>query len=65
MTSTALVRPDLCDAGATGAVIAVDIAAAKAVAAATPVSGTETLDLLAANGRVLAAEIDAVLDLPR
>ena len=64
MTSTALVRPDLCDAGATGAVIAVDIAAAKAVAAATPVSGTETIDLLAANGRVLAAEVDAVLDLP-
>ena len=64
MISTAPARPDPCEAGATGAVIAVDIAAAKAVAVATPVAGTETLDLLAANGRVLAVDLDATLDLP-
>lgn len=64
MTSSALAFPDHCEAGATGAVIAVDIAAAKAVAAAIPVADTETLDLLAASGRVLAAEVRASLDLP-
>lgn len=64
MTLAAFSPLDHCEAGAAGAVIAVDIAAAKAVAAATPVSRTETVDLLAANDRVLAAEVDATLDLP-
>lgn len=36
-----------CEAGASGAVIPVDIAAAKAIVAAVPVAETETLDLLA------------------
>lgn len=64
MTSTAPALPDPCDAGATAAVIPVDIAAAKALAAAVPVAETETLDLLAANGRVPAAEVRASLNLP-
>lgn len=53
-----------CEAGASGAVIPVDIAAAKAIVAAVPVAETETLDLLAANGRVLATDVVASLDLP-
>jgi molybdopterin molybdotransferase len=44
--------------------IPVDIAAAKALAAAVPVAGTETLDLLAANVRVLAGDLVAALNLP-
>jgi molybdopterin molybdotransferase len=64
MTSPALAQLDHCQAGVTGAVIPVDIAAAKALAAATPVAGTETVDLLAASGRVLAADVAAQLDLP-
>jgi molybdopterin molybdotransferase len=42
----------------------VDIAAAKAVAAAVPVAETETLDLLAAIGRVTGANLRASLNLP-
>ena len=51
MTLTALALPDHCEAGATGAVIPVDIAAAKATSAVVPVAETETLDLLAACSR--------------
>jgi len=64
MTLAAASPQDPCDAGATGTVVPVDIAAAKAAAAAIPVAETETLDLLAANGRVTAAEIRAGLNLP-
>ncbi|MEP9386758.1 gephyrin-like molybdotransferase Glp [Mesorhizobium sp. KR9-304] len=64
MTAPARVFLDHCEAGATGTVIPVDIAAAKALAAATPVAGTETIDLLAANGRVLATGGIAALALP-
>jgi molybdopterin molybdotransferase len=64
MTPTALALADRCEAGATGAVIPVDIAAAKAVAAAVPVAATETLDLVAAIGRVTAADTVASLNLP-
>lgn len=64
MTLSALALPDHCEAGATGAVIPVDIAAAKATAAAVPVAETETVDLLAANGRVTATCSIAALSLP-
>ena len=64
MSSTALAISNPCEAGSPGAVIPVDIAAAKAVASAVPVAETETLDLLAANGRVPAADLVAGLDLP-
>lgn len=62
MSSTALSNP--CGTGAAGAVIPVDMAAAKAIARAVPVTEIETLDLLKANGRVLATEVVARLDLP-
>ncbi len=64
MTLAALSPLDHCEAGASAAVIPVDIAAAKAVAASMPVADIETVDLLAANGRVLAGDIDATLNLP-
>nr|WP_295466541.1 gephyrin-like molybdotransferase Glp [Mesorhizobium sp.] len=64
MISSALILPEHCEAGASAAVIPVDIAAAKAIAAAIPVAETETLDLLGASGRVLAAEACASLNLP-
>jgi molybdopterin molybdotransferase len=64
MTPTAPALPDHCEAGASGAVIPVDIAAAKAIAAAVPVAETETLDLLAATGRVTATDVVASLNLP-
>lgn len=64
MTPSALALPDHCEAGATGAVIPVDIAAAKATATAAPVAETETLDLLSAIGRVTATDVVASLNLP-
>ena len=64
MTSPMLALLESCEAGVTAAVIPVDIAAAKALAAATPVAEAETVDLLAANGRVLAADVEATRDLP-
>jgi molybdopterin molybdotransferase len=64
MILTALALPDHCDAGTTGAVIPVDIAAAKATASAVPVAETESLDLLAAIGRVTATNVHASLNLP-
>lgn len=64
MTPSALVLPDHCEAGASGAVIPVDIAAAKAIATAVPVTETEGLDLLAAIGRVTATDVVASLNLP-
>ncbi len=64
MTSPMLALLESCEAGVTAAVIPVDIAAAKALAAATPVAEAETVDLLAANGRVLATDVEATRDLP-
>ncbi|MBB6469531.1 molybdopterin molybdotransferase [Aminobacter lissarensis] len=64
MIAAMLAFRDHCKAGSPAAVIPVDIAAAKAVAAATPVAEIETVDLLAANGRVLAAAVRAPMDLP-
>ncbi|WP_187973050.1 gephyrin-like molybdotransferase Glp [Aquibium microcysteis] len=64
MTPSALALPDHCEACASGAVIPVDIAAAKAIATATPVTETETLDLLDAIGRVTATGVVASLNLP-
>lgn len=55
---------DSCSAGPVGTIIPVDIAAAKAIAAATRVAAIEHVDLLSANGRVLAATMLAQLDLP-
>lgn len=64
MTSPMPALLESCEAGVSAAVIPVDIAAAKALAAATPVAEVETVDLLAANGRVLAADVEATRDLP-
>lgn len=64
MSSTGLDLSNPCQAGGAGAVIPVDMAAAKAVAAVVPVAEIETLDLLTANGRIPAADLVAGLDLP-
>ncbi|ODT32394.1 MAG: molybdopterin molybdenumtransferase MoeA [Kaistia sp. SCN 65-12] len=64
MRDAATLSPDACSAGSPGEVLTVDIAAAKAVAAASPVNGTETVSLLEATGRVLAGDIYADIDLP-
>ena len=64
MTVSALPHPDHCEAGASGAVIPVDIAATKATATAVPVTETEELDLLDAIGRVTATDVVASLNLP-
>ena len=53
-----------CSVGASGQVIAVDIATAKAVAAVHPVTETERLPSLQALGRVLAADIVSPRALP-
>ena len=53
-----------CGAGVEGTVIPVDIAAAKAVAIARPVSETEHVPLIEATGRVLARDVRAQIDLP-
>jgi molybdopterin molybdotransferase len=55
---------DNCSSGSSGEVIAVDVAAAKAVSAVSAVSGSETVALLQAKGRVLADDLRAGLDLP-
>lgn len=59
----AVPEQDACHAGG-GNIITVDIAAAKAVGAAVPVSGTERIPLLEADGRVLARDVNAQIDLP-
>lgn len=64
MISSALALSDHCEAGASGAVIPVDIAAAKAITTAVPVTETETLDLLDAIGRATVADVVASLNLP-
>ena len=58
------VAGDPCDAGAGGRVIPVDMAAAKAIAVARAVQGVEKIGLLEANGRILAHDVVASLDLP-
>ena len=55
---------EACLAGGNGAVIPVDIAAARAVAIVRPLGETERLPLAQALGRVVAAAIRATLDLP-
>ncbi len=61
-------RPDPrrcgCDAGATGSLLPVDVALARALALAAPVPGIETLPLAAATGRVTAAPVLAPVPLP-
>lgn len=59
----AVPKQDACHAGG-GNIITVDIAAAKAVGAAVPVSETERIPLLEADGRVLARDVNAQIDLP-
>jgi molybdopterin molybdotransferase len=53
-----------CSAGVAGTVLAVDIAAAKAIAAARPVGGTERLALLDAGGRIAARAVGSPMRLP-
>ena len=53
-----------CLAGKAGEVLPVDIAGAKAIKAALPVTGTETLPLIEADGRVCASPIVSNIDLP-
>ena len=57
------VASDACKAGAHGRVVTVDIAAAKAVAIARAVEGTERVALLEATGRVVARDLLAPIDL--
>lgn len=64
MRSAAPLPQDQCAAGSSAAITAVDIAAAKAVAAARRISGIERLPLLNAAGRILANPIDAPMSLP-
>ena len=53
-----------CLDGKAGEVLPVDIAGAKAIKAALPVTGTETLPLIEAAGRVCALPIVSTIDLP-
>ena len=53
-----------CLAGKAGEILSVDIAGAKAIKAALPVTGTETLPLIEAAGRVCALPIVSTIDLP-
>lgn len=55
---------ETCQAGASGRVISVDIAAAKAVAIARTVRETERMPLMAATGRILAHDVRGSIDLP-
>ncbi|MCZ8548130.1 molybdopterin molybdotransferase MoeA [Mesorhizobium qingshengii] len=55
---------ETCQAGASGRVISVDIAAAKAVAIARTVRETEHVPLMAARGRILAHDLFGSIDLP-
>jgi len=58
------VSPQDCGAGASGAVIPWNVAAAKSIAAVIPLSETERVDLFQARGRVLGLEASAVLPSP-
>lgn len=64
MRSAGTALSETCVAGGVGAVVPVDIAAAKAIAIARPVDGSEKLPLSEARGRVVAAGLAAASDLP-
>lgn len=64
MRLSALHVSETCAAGAKGEVITVDIASAKAVAMARPLQETERVPLLQAQGRILARDVRASIDLP-
>lgn len=64
MSFASAAQLDNCAAGSPGEVIAVDIASAKAVASARPLSGIENLSLMDARGRVVASAVSAQIDLP-
>lgn len=65
MRSVANQTVDPCGAGASSKkVIPIDIAAAKAVAAAKPITEAEQVSLAEASGRILALKVTAGLDLP-
>jgi len=55
---------EACEADIKGDVIPVDVASAKAVAVAKPITQTERLPLAEARGRILAAGLRASVDLP-
>ena len=64
MNLATLHATEACAAGGKGAAIAVDIASAKAVAIAKPLTETERLPLAEARGRILAQDVRASMDLP-
>lgn len=53
-----------CEAGSKREVIAFDVAAAKALAVAVPVSRRECLSIFEATGRILSAAVHSPIDLP-
>lgn len=64
MESVRPLKDKSCTAGSPGTVIPVDIAAAKALAIARPITEMESLPLIEARGRVAACRVDARMDLP-
>lgn len=64
MASLAVSVEASCSAGVAGNVLPVDIAAAKAIAAARPVTETERLALLDARGRIAARAVGSPMRLP-
>ncbi len=55
---------DACSAGKSGELLTVNIAAAKAIAAATPVAASETLALDQCSARICAKQVVSALNLP-
>ncbi|MGE0283477.1 MAG: gephyrin-like molybdotransferase Glp [Rhizobiaceae bacterium] len=68
MRNEALLAPSqlapACEAGPEGEVIPFDVASAKALAVAAPVSRRERLSILEATGRILSATVRSAIDLP-
>ena len=64
MASLAVSVEASCSAGTAGEVLPVDMAAAKAIAAARPVAETERLALLDARGRIAACTVASPMRLP-
>ncbi|AWC23678.1 molybdenum cofactor biosynthesis protein [Aminobacter sp. DSM 101952] len=65
MKAAAVEKGEFCQAGtSTGAVIPVDIAAAKAVAIARPIADVQRLPLMQSAGRILAHDLVARMHLP-
>jgi molybdopterin molybdotransferase len=64
LASKAVTEADCCSVGKSGEVLAVDIAAAKALQAAITVHETATVSLLEASGRISATDMHSPIDLP-